>query len=497
MRLHHGNIVPVFDFGRAGTEYYLAMELVDGADVRALLADARASGEPLPASTAAHVAAEVARALAYAHSVRDERGNSVVHRDVKPANVLVSRSGDVRLTDFGVAAAALDADARGGTPAYMAPEQLRGEPTDARADLYALGVVLHELLSGARPAAGAIALPPTTPADVAEIVVALLRDDADGRPASAAEVARSLEAAVGRARARGDEPAPRDELGRRAARVADQQDAAADVSSGELSADASFVDTHPDGLPSRTQSTATDVPRAVAMRATASPAAAPTKARRATAPIVATLTLAAMSLALYGALRAEPAAQTVASHGAASVDGRRGTSPRPTTRRENPNARALAPTTPTVASSTPSLPLAPAPSRRLRGDGQGEEAAALARAALTPTALAPIARRLETRPLRPALPSPALPAEPALLNVNATPWAEVWIDGVSRGTTPLFGTSLAPGRHDLRFVNAPLGVERETTVTLTPGERRNLVVDLAPAQAATEAPSVMQLAHEK
>ncbi|MCX5747114.1 MAG: serine/threonine-protein kinase [Proteobacteria bacterium] len=155
MSLTHQNIVPVFDFGRSGEQVFLAMERVEGKDLGSSLA--RASG-PLPPLVAAYIAAECCQALDYAHHRKAVDGSplGVVHRDVTPRNVLVSWSGEVKLTDFGIAVVAGESTAHFvGTPAYMAPEQARGEPLDVRADLYALGMVLRELLTGTRARLGA------------------------------------------------------------------------------------------------------------------------------------------------------------------------------------------------------------------------------------------------------------------------------------------------------------------------------------------------------
>src|SRR5690242_3937961 len=150
MSLAHQNIVPVFDFGRIDDQVFLAMERVEGKDLGSSLARA---GAPLSPLVAAFIAAECCQALDYAHHRRGPDGAllGIVHRDVTPRNVLLSWSGEVKLTDFGIAA--LAGDARGsavGTPAYMAPEQARGEPCDARADVYAVGLVLREALTGKR-----------------------------------------------------------------------------------------------------------------------------------------------------------------------------------------------------------------------------------------------------------------------------------------------------------------------------------------------------------
>jgi serine/threonine protein kinase len=156
MSLVHQNIVPVFDFGRIDDQVFLAMERVEGKDLGSSLA--RAETHRLPPLLAAFIAAECCQALDYAHQRKSPDGVAlgVVHRDVTPRNVLLSWSGEVKLTDFGIAALAGDATSRLlGTPQYMAPEQARSEPIDPRADIYAIGLVLREAVSGTRPRPGA------------------------------------------------------------------------------------------------------------------------------------------------------------------------------------------------------------------------------------------------------------------------------------------------------------------------------------------------------
>ncbi len=154
MSLAHQNIVPVFDFGRIDDQVFLAMERVEGKDLGSALA---AAGRGLPPLLAAFVAAECCEALDYAHRRKGPDGAplGIVHRDVTPRNVLLSWSGEVKLTDFGIAALAGDATSKTiGTPSYMAPEQARGEPLDVRADVYAIGMVLREAVTGKRPRPG-------------------------------------------------------------------------------------------------------------------------------------------------------------------------------------------------------------------------------------------------------------------------------------------------------------------------------------------------------
>jgi serine/threonine protein kinase len=155
MSLVHQNIVPVFDFGRVDDQVFLAMERVEGKDLGLSLA--RAAGHRLPALLAAFIAAECCEALDYAHQRKGPDGVAlgIVHRDVTPRNVLLSWSGEVKLTDFGIAALAGDATTRLlGTPEYMAPEQARKSTIDPRADVYAIGLVLREAVSGVCPRPG-------------------------------------------------------------------------------------------------------------------------------------------------------------------------------------------------------------------------------------------------------------------------------------------------------------------------------------------------------
>lgn len=160
--LSHGNIVPVFDMGEDDGRYFIAMEYVRGADLRRLLRTLRGNGERVPDAFALYIAAEIARGLDYAHSREDDAGEPlhIVHRDVSPSNILISREGDVKLADFGIASARsrLTRTMTGelkGKLAYMSPEQASGQSVDPRSDLYALGAVLFEMLAGRRAFDGA------------------------------------------------------------------------------------------------------------------------------------------------------------------------------------------------------------------------------------------------------------------------------------------------------------------------------------------------------
>lgn len=156
-QLTHPNIVQIFDLGKAAGAYYIAMEYVDGKDLRSLLRRVREYQLPFPEQVAAFVGMKVAQALDYAHRKRgmNDKELKLVHRDVSPQNILISNEGAVKLVDFGIAKAATKttqtmAGALKGKLLYMSPEQALAQPLDSRSDIYSLGLVLFELLTGER-----------------------------------------------------------------------------------------------------------------------------------------------------------------------------------------------------------------------------------------------------------------------------------------------------------------------------------------------------------
>ena len=206
--LSHPNIVTVYDYGEDPSGPYIVMELIDGEDLATIL---RRSGT-LPPRQVARIGAGVARALAAAHA----RG--LVHRDIKPGNVLIGTDGQVKVVDFGIARAIAEAQVTLpgttlGSVHYFSPEQARGEPATAASDIYSLGIVLFEMLTGSRPwegdSAASVALArlsgpipdpmtvrPSVPPDLAAITRRALALDPRDRWASASVLADALEATL-------------------------------------------------------------------------------------------------------------------------------------------------------------------------------------------------------------------------------------------------------------------------------------------------------------
>jgi eukaryotic-like serine/threonine-protein kinase len=208
-KLTHPNAVVVYDIGRDGDDDYIVMEHVAGATLSDLLREG-----PLPPAIVAAVGMQVGRALGTAH------GRGLVHRDVKPANVLVTNEGVVKVADFGIARALGDGSSRltttgavMGTARYLAPEQLRDEPVDARADVYALGLLLHQCCTGDLPfgdgSAVEVAMRRLTtalpdvrqqgidvPPELAEVITRATAADREGRFEDGAALAGALQPAV-------------------------------------------------------------------------------------------------------------------------------------------------------------------------------------------------------------------------------------------------------------------------------------------------------------
>ena len=440
MAMTHRNIVQTFDAGAEEQRHYMVMELVDGCSLRAMTRLVPDGGR-LPLQLSVFIVREIAAALDYAHGLELERSgpSGVIHRDVCPNNILVSRQGDVKLADFGVAKAVARLDDRSsatlvkGKLRYMSPEQASGR-ADPRSDLFSLGAVLHELLYG-RPLREGASLeavrrseatapaPPPAPGDLPAELVALAARCTHPRAAerlpSAAQLTQALDAQLHALR---------------------QRDGLGLDPHGQLGA---FLNQRlPD--PRRRGGPDTRAARVARLllsdeerpRDAEGGGPAPRGGRRRTGLILAGAgALLLLSLGIVGALWWMDRS-TSAGLGAGA--GARAGVQRP------PDARGV---------EVRSLPsdAAPAP----------------AKARVAPP----------RRPPRGAVRRPGK-RRPGLLEINAVPWAYVYIDGKRRGVTPIQGLRLPPGVHKVRLVNPALKASRTLVVRLRPGQHLRRVVIL-------------------
>jgi eukaryotic-like serine/threonine-protein kinase len=442
--LVHPNIVSVLDFGEEHGSWWMALELVDGLDLRALLVALRARGEALPEELALFIVAEVTKALAYAHERRLPDGSpaGIVHRDVSPSNVLISYDGAVALADFGIARAAQNERTetgvvKGKVP-YMPPEQALARPLDARADLFALGVMTFELLAGQRPFDGPsdletlqnivegrrpslAELAPATPRAVVQLVDALLEPSRDRRPASAAVVLDALSSLAA--------PPPNvvRSLGALAASVQPPQDIPPDGLLTEIDVVGLAEDETSGSSARRTSSSVRTAPDTVM-----SP---PPAVRSSRAPVLGLL--AATSLGMVALV-------AVLGSGVPLVD-----APLAPTAQVAPRDQDAG------GADLPSLPDA----------GIVEVIAAPVVAATADPPPRRVARRAEQPPPRPVL--------PAVVTIVVPPVGEVRIDGVLVGQSPVT-REIAPGRHTFEGTR---GLDRaEETIDLASGEQRQIVL---------------------
>ena len=220
--LSHSRCVQVFDIGEAAGSHFIVMEFVDGADLKEVMDHLGARGGVFPAATACLVALQICEGLAYAHDAVDHTGQplNIVHRDISPHNVLITRFGEVKLVDFGLAKASShltkeDEDIVKGKFGYLAPEVTLGHGADRRVDIFAAGIILWEMLAGRRLFQGesdietfrmvqAARVPdvrelrPEVPAAIVQVLARALAREPSERYATAHEMARDLGVTIGR-----------------------------------------------------------------------------------------------------------------------------------------------------------------------------------------------------------------------------------------------------------------------------------------------------------
>ncbi len=505
---HHPNLIQIYELGEVDGLLCMIMEYVRGVSLSELNKRAHALGEaPLAWGVAARIVAQACEGLQYAHDFSDPDSGEpleLVHRDVSPQNILISKEGIVKVMDFGIAKAAgqihhTSTGALKGKLAYMPPEQLNGKPLDRRADVWALGVVLYELLAGRRPFVGeseasvfrAIlmepvepleTLAPGIPAPLQAIVNGALTRELDQRTPTAGAMARQLEDWL--------QGGPR--TGQ--ADVAEwmtpllpepgQGGGAPMLTPSNLSEQQASADPVPDEDPTAVPSGLEPAGASVDVSMSFSRSSR-SQARRHQLTWLDVSAAAAVTLAIgVGVWAWWPQRQPTA-----------------------PAALALAPSAPPVvqapqpAATIPAPQPAPAPVPTTT-----KPQAAEVRTPATPGPVARHEQHREPAPRRHSSYEPALPNTPqppkrvivarstdgspaaetgvetngpmGSLVVNTDPWSRVTIDGRDFGQTPLPGVPLKPGRHEL-VCTPESGPPHRETVVIPPGERVKRLIKLA------------------
>lgn len=436
-RLHHGNIVQVLDFGVEDGRPYVVMEHVDGCSLHELLADLRRRGERMELPEALFVVEEVAAALRYAHGLVDDRGVPLrlVHRDVKPRNVLVSREGVVKLADFGIAKLADDGGDTlpgvvKGTPTWLAPEQALGRGVDARTDVFALGLLLRALVGDeGRSDEGR--------SDVDDALRELWQRASAEAPADRFPDVQSLLRALQRWRAAHELDAGPGRLPAWIRRARQQAPLAR-----PLALDAALLGG------SEREVTLTSAPRDATPTLARTP---PRRRGRAWLSLAVALGMVAVASVVWATRSrpepggSEPHAAATASHASAPA--------------HDADAGASLAARPTPDDGDPATP--PGAVRPIPRDRDAPAAIDSSPAGATPSAT-----REPEGPVRRRNPPPAA-AEPGRLQVNVLPWAEVSVDGRSLGRVPI-DAKLPAGRHRVRLSNPQLG-DRTLEIELPAG----------------------------
>jgi serine/threonine protein kinase len=498
--LHHANVVQVFDLGRIGEHYFIAMELIHGRDLLQIINACRSEKKRIPVPIALAILAEVCKGLDYAHRVKVEgRPLGLIHRDVSPSNILVSWEGEVKVGDFGIAKAASIKDEKTATGTmkgkygYMSPEQVRGEHIDQRSDIFACGILMYESLVGNRLFKGetdletlervrAAKIDPIPSAvnkkvspEVERIVLKALALNPADRYQTAGELHDVLADCLFAMGKRVDSKGLADFMHHLFAEEIRQEE------------ESERNRAHPvpppgvpmEGTPLLAPPTRPDLPPAVSV-----PPAPRTSPLVWVAWFAGILLIAAAGVILAVLLTSRPSPRPVdlpPPPPPVSPASRAGT----LTLTSAPPGAAIEldnlPTGRTTPASLEGLDRSRVHSVRLtlpdheiwsKSVHFGDVETVAVEALLLPV------RKPPPPPPQPP-PQPPKPAQ-ATLNVNAVPvWAYVYVDGKKQDRpTPLYNLKLKPGTHTLRLENPKLGLTKTQTITLKKGQTLDLVVEL-------------------
>ncbi len=473
-KLRHSNIVGVIDFGEIAGRAYMAMELVDGVDLRVLL-DAE-SAQRLSPERVALLGHDLAAALNHAHnpprdsSVDDGHAAAIVHRDISPSNILISIHGEIMLSDFGVAKAVTGSSrqqsaVKGKIP-YMSPEQLRLDPLDGRADLFGVGVVLFEALCGRRPYEGGhdpatimlilqgehqplASLVPGAPPELCALIERLIEPDRDKRPSSAAELIELLDPFV-------PVPRVRRELGKRVAELRPEE-AGPQVFGEQATAPQPELPSGDEGEQISGIVGAGEGRKKVEPWEESNPEALP-KRRRPRALIaflLAALLLSGGALAWRATIEIDAKPIVAADEDEAVIEAEKQDIDEPPAELDDSKTATEGGTAATESEAAAT---------------EGETAATDGG---QPSA--DDTREVSDQPAPKPRVQPVAQA-PASLTIVVYPWGNVWINGKARGASPLKNLSLKPGRYRIEAGQGEPSVTR--TVRLRPGEEKKLKLDV-------------------
>jgi len=467
-RLDHPNVCEVFELGKDGGEYFLVMPYLDGVPATDFIARPRDPDRLSQLRVACGIVTQACGGLHHAHELRAADGNALglVHRDVSPSNLFVTTTGLVKVLDFGIAKVIGGAETEAGTikgkTQYMAPEQLLGEPLDRRCDLFALGIVLYELATHQRlfkrasdylsarailedPIPRADAVDPAVPAALADVIAKALERDRDKRYATAKELARAIEAAIGRV-------ATQDEI---AAALAEWHGVELSaLRTRQARVLGSHVQTVPLAAPRRRRGwplAAAAVAVGVVVAAGGGWFALHARPRGAAPPDAGAVARVAIGRVPVDASPVGASSADAPPAGLPAVDAPPADTP-PVNARPAGATHADAPRA--------NAPRADAPRADARPAGATTAGATTAGATTAPAIDKPSSR------------PPPLHKERGFLSIDSQPYATVFVDGHSIGVTPRIKWSLAAGRHRVRAV-------------LQDGRSQELSVDVPAGKQAT------------